>query len=316
MDQLVQRGTLPADFVSGAIALARYFEVVAQFASTAQSAAHPTEERFVAAMRLAQLLVEQLPRHPDLARYPRWQTRLQEQAADAVRLAESLKLDLRAQLLGLTRPPPPVVVVAVEEKEEKKETKAEKKDSIAAVPGRGRKRRMRVAAGLFEAFGRVAQSNTGRNVETCGLLCGREEGEGLAVDTVLVPEQKGTSDTCGATDEEGLLEAQLRLGLSCLGWIHTHPRHSCFLSSVDLHTSVSYQVRASRVTFSFSFLLYRRCCQRRLRWCWLRRIPSFRLGCFSCPSRACASSSPVLCAASTRIPKATDCDVVLFCIFF
>ncbi len=249
MDQLVQRGTLPPDFVSGAIALARYFEVAAQFSSAAKNAEHPAEERFVAAMRLAQLLVEQLPRHPDLARYPRWQQHLRDQAVLAVRLAESLKLDLRAQRLGLALPaaaaappppPPPALVAAAAEPEPQEEPK--KHAAIAPVPGRGgRRRAVRVAAGLFEQFGRAAAGNTARNVETCGLLCGREEGGALVLDTVLVPEQTGTADTCGATDEEGLLEAQLRAGLSCLGWIHTHPRHACFLSSVDLHTSVSYQ---------------------------------------------------------------------------
>lgn len=27
-----------------------------------------------------------------------------------------------------------------------------------------------------------------------------------------------------------------------LGWIHTHPRQRCFMSSRDLHTQVGYQV--------------------------------------------------------------------------
>lgn len=40
---------------------------------------------------------------------------------------------------------------------------------------------------------------------------------------------------------QDVLDVQLRENLQCVGWIHTHPRHACFLSSVDLHTSVSYQ---------------------------------------------------------------------------
>ena len=28
-----------------------------------------------------------------------------------------------------------------------------------------------------------------------------------------------------------------------LGWIHTHPTQTCFLSSVDVHTQCGYQVR-------------------------------------------------------------------------
>lgn len=33
-----------------------------------------------------------------------------------------------------------------------------------------------------------------------------------------------------------------RYDLLTLGWIHTHPSQSCFLSSVDLHTQYSYQL--------------------------------------------------------------------------
>lgn len=29
-----------------------------------------------------------------------------------------------------------------------------------------------------------------------------------------------------------------------LGWIHTHPTQTCFLSSVDVHTQCGYQVCA------------------------------------------------------------------------
>lgn len=30
-------------------------------------------------------------------------------------------------------------------------------------------------------------------------------------------------------------------GIITLGWVHTHPRQTCFLSSVDLHTHCGYQ---------------------------------------------------------------------------
>ncbi len=249
----MKRGTLPPGFVSPGVALARYFDAAAQFSATAEDEAKPFSTRFVAALRLAHLLVEQLPKHPDLARYPRWRPRLESQAALAVRLAESLKLDVRAELLGLVPPQQPQE--AQETKEEKPvlaamaaTTTGELLDDTAALVvgeagGRsgGEQRRVVVAAGLFEAFAACAAGNTGRNVETCGVLCGTLRGGELIMSHVVVPEQIGTSDTCSATDEESLLDAQLRHQLLCLGWIHTHPRHSCFLSSVDLHTSVSYQ---------------------------------------------------------------------------
>lgn len=38
-----------------------------------------------------------------------------------------------------------------------------------------------------------------------------------------------------------LLDFSLSNDMFTLGWIHTHPSQSCFLSSVDLHTQFSYQ---------------------------------------------------------------------------
>ena len=62
--------------------------------------------------------------------------------------------------------------------------------------------------------------------------------------TLIIPKQEGTSDTVGMTHEEELI------GYCCsadggnlmqLGWIHTHPSQSCFMSSVDIHTHCGYQ---------------------------------------------------------------------------
>ncbi|KAJ7656632.1 hypothetical protein B0H17DRAFT_1337951 [Mycena rosella] len=73
----------------------------------------------------------------------------------------------------------------------------------------------------------IASANSARNLETCGLLLGREVVKGgdtsssksrYVVETLLVPKQHATSDT-----------------------IHTHPSQSCFMSSVDLHTHASFQ---------------------------------------------------------------------------
>jgi hypothetical protein len=45
-----------------------------------------------------------------------------------------------------------------------------------------------------------------------------------------------------ALNEEDIFEAQDSRGLYPLGWIHTHPTQTCFLSSVDVHTHCGYQV--------------------------------------------------------------------------
>ncbi|KAF8171783.1 hypothetical protein K438DRAFT_1852333, partial [Mycena galopus ATCC 62051] len=94
-----------------------------------------------------------------------------------------------------------------------------------------------------------------KNLETCGLLLGREVVRGSAdpaaaapssrtryvVETLLIPKQHATSDTCTMDEEEGVLGFTEERGLITLGWIHTHPSQSCFMSSIDLHTHASFQ---------------------------------------------------------------------------
>ncbi|KAJ6618026.1 hypothetical protein B0H10DRAFT_1690108, partial [Mycena sp. CBHHK59/15] len=88
----------------------------------------------------------------------------------------------------------------------------------------------------------IASANTARNLETCGLLLGREVVRArYVVSTLLVPKQHATSDTCTMDEEEGVLGFTEARGLITLGWIHTHPSQSCFMSSVDLHTHASFQ---------------------------------------------------------------------------
>ncbi|KAG5176245.1 hypothetical protein JKP88DRAFT_171483 [Tribonema minus] len=54
--------------------------------------------------------------------------------------------------------------------------------------------------------------------------------------------QTGSSDSCTATGEELVFSYMLEFKLITLGWIHTHPRQDCFMSSVDLHTHAGYQI--------------------------------------------------------------------------
>ena len=44
-----------------------------------------------------------------------------------------------------------------------------------------------------------------------------------------------------AYGEEQLLAYQIQHDLLTIGWIHTHPTQTCFLSSLDLHTHSGYQ---------------------------------------------------------------------------
>jgi len=51
----------------------------------------------------------------------------------------------------------------------------------------------------------------------------------------LIPKQHATSDTCAVDGEEFVMQFTEERSLITLGWIHTHPKRSCFMSSVDLH---------------------------------------------------------------------------------
>ncbi|KAL2914040.1 hypothetical protein HK105_206485 [Polyrhizophydium stewartii] len=95
---------------------------------------------------------------------------------------------------------------------------------------------------LMARFLEKAKANTRNNLETCGILCGRLAKNAFTITTLVIPKQKATSDSCSTTNEEELFEFQDTRDLITLGWIHTHPTQSCFMSSVDLHTHCSYQL--------------------------------------------------------------------------
>lgn len=95
---------------------------------------------------------------------------------------------------------------------------------------------------LRTTFLRLAYKNTIKNVETCGFLCGTLRANALFVSTLVVPKQTATSDTCEMTDESELFDYVDQHDLMVLGWIHTHPTQTCFMSSRDLHTHSGYQM--------------------------------------------------------------------------
>jgi STAM-binding protein len=100
---------------------------------------------------------------------------------------------------------------------------------------------------LLTHFMQLVQANTAKGIETCGILTGkletRENDDGVFnVTHLILPRQKGTQNTCEMVDEDTLLDYQMKNDLMTLGWIHTHPTQSCFMSSVDLHTHLGYQL--------------------------------------------------------------------------
>ncbi|XP_029961033.1 STAM-binding protein-like A isoform X2 [Salarias fasciatus] len=103
-------------------------------------------------------------------------------------------------------------------------------------------RQLAVPAQLCRSFLRLAEANTSRAVETCGILCGKLTRNAFTVTHVIVPKQCGGPDYCDTENEEELFLIQDQYDLITLGWIHTHPTQTAFLSSVDLHTHCSYQI--------------------------------------------------------------------------
>jgi len=95
---------------------------------------------------------------------------------------------------------------------------------------------------LRQEFLSRAASNTRANLETCGMLCGTLISNALFISRLVIPEQTSTSDTCETTNETAIFDYCASEDLMVLGWIHTHPTQSCFMSSRDLHTHSGYQI--------------------------------------------------------------------------
>lgn len=100
---------------------------------------------------------------------------------------------------------------------------------------------VRLPRECLQRFVSIARVNTAKNKETCGLLLGKDKGSKYIVTTLLIPKQHSTSDTCTMDEEELVLQFTEERHLITLGWIHTHPTQSCFMSSVDLHTHSGFQ---------------------------------------------------------------------------
>ncbi|KAF6825954.1 endosome-associated ubiquitin isopeptidase [Colletotrichum plurivorum] len=95
---------------------------------------------------------------------------------------------------------------------------------------------------LKDAFLNIAADNTRKGLEMCGILCGRPVNNALFISCLVIPEQKSTPDTCETENESAMLDYCINEDLLMIGWIHTHPTQTCFMSSRDLHTQAGYQV--------------------------------------------------------------------------
>lgn len=106
-------------------------------------------------------------------------------------------------------------------------------------------RKIYIYGDIISTFANASDLNTSINKETCGVLGGILKNNVFMLTHLIIPKQTGTSDTCAVTDEVGLWAYLSENNLITLGWIHTHPSQSCFMSSVDLHTHFPFQLSKS-----------------------------------------------------------------------
>lgn len=74
--------------------------------------------------------------------------------------------------------------------------------------------------GIHERFLSIAEPNTQKKIETCGILAGTLKNNVLKITTLIIPKQVGTSDTCTTENEEELFDIQDKYDLLTFGWIH------------------------------------------------------------------------------------------------
>ncbi|KAK6544195.1 hypothetical protein TWF694_000901 [Orbilia ellipsospora] len=115
-------------------------------------------------------------------------------------------------------------------------------DCVAYTEGGKSLRTIFIPRDLRRNFLAIAAPNTKRNLETCGILAGFLRNNAFFVNRLVIPQQEATSDTCNMMDESSLFDYIDSEDLMVLGWIHTHPTQTCFMSSVDLHTHCGYQM--------------------------------------------------------------------------
>lgn len=100
-----------------------------------------------------------------------------------------------------------------------------------------------IAANIVSKFIKAAEANSAKNIETCAILCGTPaKGGSYLITHAVIPKQKGAPDTCDTLCEEEVFAYQDAHKLITLGWIHTHPSQTAFMSSVDIHTQCGYQL--------------------------------------------------------------------------
>ncbi|KAL9330216.1 hypothetical protein ACSQ67_005219 [Phaseolus vulgaris] len=154
--------------------------------------------------------------------------------------------EIPTQIEVIRQPSPPPVLAEVQDLipavsphviEEGCKTEIQTTDVRAESP-----LQLHISTSMMKTFMKLAKSNTDKNLETCGILAGLLKNRKFYITALIIPKQEATSSSCQATNEEEIFEVQDKQSLFPLGWIHTHPTQSCFMSSIDVHTHYSYQI--------------------------------------------------------------------------
>ena len=137
----------------------------------------------------------------------------------------------------------PDAIMGLEESESDggSEEDASSKSGTKVQTSSGVLRKVTLPGDLISKFLDIAKENSDKNIETLGTLGGQICDDKLRVTHLLIPKQTGHSDSCTMEDEEDLWEAHEMENIIFLGWIHTHPEFSVYLSSVDMHNQYDRQ---------------------------------------------------------------------------
>ena len=117
---------------------------------------------------------------------------------------------------------------------------------------------------LSQEFLDIAEENSLKNIEICGIIGGKDAGKKFTVTLLFIPKQQGTSDSCIAVDEDLTDNALQQNSCIVLGWIHTHPTKTSFQSSIVKHRLAYTFWISESITRSICCCVFRKICQQKV----------------------------------------------------
>lgn len=95
---------------------------------------------------------------------------------------------------------------------------------------------------ITTVFSYLSLFNNKKNIETVGYLAGKELNTSrLIITHVLLPKQQGYSDYFKVIDSNSLIDYLEENNLMTIGWIHSHPVETPYMSSSDMHYHCVFQ---------------------------------------------------------------------------